>query len=36
MKGIYMYIQFDATDQWMNEHLPLKNEKKLLCFQNEM
>lgn len=23
-----MYIQFDATDQWMNVHVPLKNEKK--------
>lgn len=32
-----MYIQFDATDQWMNVHVPLKNEKKIYCFfQNEM
>lgn len=32
-----MYIQFDATDQWMNVHVPLKNEKKNYCFfQNEM
>lgn len=31
-----MYIQFDATDQWINVHVPLKKEKKLLCFQNEM
>lgn len=28
-----MYIQFDATDQWMNEHLPLKNEKKITVFK---
>lgn len=26
-----MYIQFDATDQWMNVHVPLKNEKKIYC-----
>lgn len=27
-----MYIQFDATDQWMNVHVPLKNEKKITVF----
>lgn len=27
-----MYIQFDATDQWMNVHVPLKNEKEITVF----
>lgn len=26
-----MYIQFDATDQWMNVHVPLKNGEKNYC-----